>query len=170
MAAALPNPSIVFVPLDVLTADELNQICQNVSFLAELFPVSSANIGNNAVTGAKIALNTITSDKLNNATSGNTAVAPTNKNVMRLGNRKVMWGTTTVNAVESYNDKTQDVSFPENFATVPIVLVSVAGWYGIVYAQVDTSGGATTVSKFKLVVRQDFGITLDIKVNYIAIG
>lgn len=49
MTAPLPNPSIVFVPLDILTADELNQICQNVSYLAGLFPIQSANIAAGAI-------------------------------------------------------------------------------------------------------------------------
>lgn len=41
MAAALPYPSIVFVPLDVLTAEELNQMVQNTTALANLFPANS---------------------------------------------------------------------------------------------------------------------------------
>lgn len=170
MAATLPNPSIVFVPLDVLTADELNQVCQNVSYLADLFPISSGNIGSGAVTGDKIANASITSNKIGNSTTGNTAIAPTNNNVLRLGSRKIMWGSATINAVPTGTDKSLDVTFPEAFSIVPKVLVSVAGWYGIAFAQVDTSSGATTASKFKLVVRHDFGKNLDIKVDYIAIG
>lgn len=49
MTAPLPNPSLVFVPLDILTADELNQICQNVSYLAGLFPIQTANIAAGAI-------------------------------------------------------------------------------------------------------------------------
>ena len=44
MAVTLPYPSIVFVPLDVLTAEELNQMCQNTDYLAGLFPLAAANI------------------------------------------------------------------------------------------------------------------------------
>lgn len=40
MAANLPYPSIVFVPLDVLTAEELNQMAQNTTHLANLVPES----------------------------------------------------------------------------------------------------------------------------------
>lgn len=54
MAANLPYPSIVFVPLDVLTAEELNQMAQNISYLAGLFPLASANIGNGAVKAINI--------------------------------------------------------------------------------------------------------------------
>ena len=49
MAANLPYPSIVFVPLDVLTAEELNQMVQNTAYLAGLFPVASSNIGAGAI-------------------------------------------------------------------------------------------------------------------------
>lgn len=170
MTAPLPNPSIVFVPLDVLTADELNQICQNVNYLAGLFPVNSGNINSGAVTGDKIAANAITSDKISN-TTGNTAMAPTNRNVLRIGNRKIMWGSVTVNAVPTGTDKSQDVTFPESFASLPKVIVSPSGWYGIVWAETDSvNSGALTTSKFKLVVRHDFGSNLDIKVDYVAIG
>lgn len=32
---ALPYPSLVFVPLDILTAEEMNQICANVNYVSE---------------------------------------------------------------------------------------------------------------------------------------
>ena len=34
MAAVLPNPSIDFVPLDQLTADELDDLVENIEYLA----------------------------------------------------------------------------------------------------------------------------------------
>lgn len=40
MPLALPYPSMVFVPLDVLTADELNQIVANYEFIANQFPIT----------------------------------------------------------------------------------------------------------------------------------
>lgn len=54
MAATLPYPSIVFVPLDVLTAEELNQMAQNITALANMFPITSAGIGNAAVKSSNI--------------------------------------------------------------------------------------------------------------------
>lgn len=54
MAATLPYPSIVFVPLDVLTAEELNQMAQNITALANMFPITSADIGNAAVKSSNI--------------------------------------------------------------------------------------------------------------------
>lgn len=44
MSLALPYPSMVFVPLDVLTADEMNQIVANYEFISDQFPIESDNI------------------------------------------------------------------------------------------------------------------------------
>lgn len=44
MSLALPYPSMVFVPLDVLTADEMNHIVANYEFIANQFPITSSNI------------------------------------------------------------------------------------------------------------------------------
>lgn len=63
MALSLPN-NLSFAPLDVLTADELNQILQNIDFIAEQFPLVATNIGDGAITGAKIADGAITSAKI----------------------------------------------------------------------------------------------------------
>lgn len=61
----LPNPNIVFVPLDVLTAEELNQVVQNINALAALFPVQAANLSDGSITNAKIAANAVSADKIN---------------------------------------------------------------------------------------------------------
>ena len=44
MALVLPYPSMVFVPLDVLTAEEMNQIVANYEFIANQFPLTSDKI------------------------------------------------------------------------------------------------------------------------------
>ena len=44
MALTLPYPSMNFVPLDVLTAEEMNHIVANYTFIANQFPVPSSNI------------------------------------------------------------------------------------------------------------------------------
>lgn len=60
MAVTLPYPSLVFVPLDKLTAEEMNQIVANYTALASIFPVSTDNIANNSITTSKIAPHSIT--------------------------------------------------------------------------------------------------------------
>lgn len=54
MSLVLPYPSLSFVPLDVLTAEEMNQIVANYSFIANQFPLATANIADGAVTSDKI--------------------------------------------------------------------------------------------------------------------
>lgn len=65
MAITLPYPNLTFVPLDVLTADSLNNMHANTKALANAFPVSSANIANGAVTAAKLASGAVNGDKIN---------------------------------------------------------------------------------------------------------
>lgn len=133
--------------------------------------IGASQLANNAVTNAKIANNTIEANKMANGT-GNGTVAPTNKNVLRLGGRKIMWGGDTVRGVPSGTDKALKVTFPEGFATVPRVYVCVNGWYGEVFIQVANDAGAavTTTTEFAVVVRHNFGSNLDINFNYVAIG
>lgn len=54
MAASIPYPSIVFVPLDILTAEELNQLQANTVYLANLFPLAAASIADGAITNTKL--------------------------------------------------------------------------------------------------------------------
>lgn len=49
MALVLPYPSLVFVPLDKLTAEEMNQIVANYEAIAAAFPLKPGSIGSNAV-------------------------------------------------------------------------------------------------------------------------
>lgn len=44
MALTLPYPSMNFVPLDVLTAAEQNQLVANIEYIANQFPITSQNI------------------------------------------------------------------------------------------------------------------------------
>lgn len=53
MSVALPYPSMSFVPLDVLTAAEMNQMVANDQYLAGLFPVTTPNIADGSVTISK---------------------------------------------------------------------------------------------------------------------
>lgn len=56
---ALPYPSMSFVPLDILTAEEMNHIVANYTYLANQLPVGTVNIADNAVTSAKIDWSTV---------------------------------------------------------------------------------------------------------------
>lgn len=169
MALTLPNPSIVFVPLDVLTADELNQMVQNTASLAQQFPLATGNISDNAISAAKIATGAIQAAKM--ATGTDTAsVAPTNKNVIRLGNRKIQWGVVDWTNVPSDTDTSKTVTFPEAFNTVPQIIVGLASWIGVAWVEINNSPGKTTKTSFEAVVRHSFGSSAGLSTSYIAIG
>lgn len=79
MAANMPYPSIVFVPLDVLTAEELNQMVQNTAYLANLFPLASINIGNNAIKDTNVDWSTMKKWVPDYANASSTNLASNNR-------------------------------------------------------------------------------------------
>lgn len=64
MALALPY-DLVFAPLDVLTAEEMNEIVQNYTTIAEQFPLTATNIADGSISTDKLANYAVTSEKLN---------------------------------------------------------------------------------------------------------
>lgn len=176
MAATLPNPSIVFVPLDVLTADELNQVVQNIAYLADLFPISTSNIGNGSITNEKLAAlavgntnianNTIGASKVSNATTGTDAIAPTNKNVIRLGNRKIMWGVERPTNVPSDTQTSRTVNFPEAFTNPPVVNLTVGSWEALGFIE----GNGANATSFSYIFSHNLGSPTNPTIWWIAIG
>lgn len=59
----LPYPNMDFVPLDVLTADELDQIVANIDAINNA-SIPTDSIANSAITTAKLADDSVTSDKI----------------------------------------------------------------------------------------------------------
>lgn len=68
MALNIPYPDMDFVPLDILTALELDQMVANIEYIAnDAFPVTNANIADSAVTAGKINTGAVTKAKLASA-------------------------------------------------------------------------------------------------------
>lgn len=65
----LPYPNMDFVPLDILTADELDQIVANIEAINSA-SIGTSAIANNAITAPKIANGAITTEKLNADATG----------------------------------------------------------------------------------------------------
>lgn len=80
MSLTLPYPDMVFVPLDILTAQELNEIVSNVEYISDQFPIAAANLASNAVTTAKISDEAVTADKIDFGTF--TILSGTNSSVV----------------------------------------------------------------------------------------
>ena len=70
MALTLPYPDMVFVPLDILTAEEQNQLVGNIEFLANQFPLAASNIANGAIGSDQLAAGAVKSQNVDFATSG----------------------------------------------------------------------------------------------------
>lgn len=87
MAITLPYPSLVFVPLDKLTAEEMNQIVANYTALAGAFPIPSDQIADLSITSGKIAANAVTSGKIASGAVGSTQLASSS-----VGDNKINWG------------------------------------------------------------------------------
>ena len=73
MALTLPYPDMVFVPLDILTAEEQNQLVGNIEFLANQFPLAASNIANGAIGSDQLAAGAVKSQNVDwTAISGQT--------------------------------------------------------------------------------------------------
>lgn len=68
MALTLPYPDMDFVPLDILTALELDQMVANIEYIAsnDVFPVTTANIADSAVSTTKLNTNAVSTAKIQN--------------------------------------------------------------------------------------------------------
>ena len=87
-------------------------------------------------------------------------------NVIRIGNKKIMWGRATISNAPSDQDRTVNVTFPEEFDSVPRVAVACAGWIAIrAVFSVDTSKTST-----KLGAMHAQGRSLDVDLEWVAIG
>lgn len=76
MALTLPYPSLTFVPLDKLTAEEMNQIVSNYQAIANQFPLSASQIGSGAIGSSQLANSAVSSSKLDWASFGFAHVGP----------------------------------------------------------------------------------------------
>ena len=86
--------------------------------------------------------------------------------VLRLGSKKIMWGSLTINSVASDSDKTATVTFPEAFASAPTVVATVASW--VSSPTIFINNANTTSASIGVKHRQ--GTTLNVSVRWIAIG
>lgn len=85
--------------------------------------VDTNNIVDAAVTTSKIADGAVTNSKIDFSTM-------TDANVIRFGNKKIMWGQVSFSA-PSGQDTTAAVTFPESFNTTPEVMVTNQGWIAV---------------------------------------
>lgn len=83
-----------------------------------------------------------------------------------IGSIRVAFGSATLTGIASGAETPKSVPFGVSFSTAPIVAFTVASWAPVVF-QVVSSANTTS---FNALVKHNFGSTLDILINWIAIG
>ena len=83
-----------------------------------------------------------------------------------IGNIRVAFGSATLTGIASGAESQKSVSFGVSFNSAPIVTFTVASWVPVVFQVVSS----VSTSSFNAVVKHNFGSTLDITINWIAIG
>lgn len=104
--------------------------------------------------------NTVKSSMIDWSTFGNQT------SYFDIGNIRVAFGSAVLTGIASGAETQKSVSFGVSFSSAPIVTFTVASWIPVVF-QVVTS---VSTSSFNALVKHNFGSTLDIKINWIAIG
>ena len=92
----------------------------------------------------------------------------TTTNVIRIGDKKIMWGSGTRTSVPSGNDVKVTVTFPEEFDNMPIIIPVISSWVGKPYAFV--SGDSVTTTTAGILLRHEHGSNQTINYMWIAIG
>ena len=64
----IPYPNMDFVPLDILTALELDQMVANIEYIASdsVFPITNTEIADSAVSTTKLNTNAVSTAKIQN--------------------------------------------------------------------------------------------------------
>lgn len=77
-----------------------------------------------------------------------------------------MWGTATIQSVPSGEDKVMTINFPESFESAPKVVATCAGWLAVRALFTNQ----TTTTKTEIGVQHIQGVTLNVPVDWVAIG
>lgn len=86
--------------------------------------------------------------------------------VIRFGNKKIMWGLLTFNSVASGSDKTATITFPEAFKSTPSIVATVSAW---ISSPVTFTSSVNNTSA-TIGVKHSQGTTLNVPVRWVAIG
>ena len=92
----------------------------------------------------------------------------TDTHVIRIGDKKIMWGSGTKTNVPSGSDVKVTVTFPEEFDNIPIIIPVISSWVGRPFAFVN--GESVTTTKADILLRHEQGSNQTINYMWIAIG
>lgn len=151
--AVLPYPSMDFTPLDVLTADELDQLVANINAVNN-GTVPTASIADGAITTPKLASNAVATGNIDWTTIlGTIHDTTTNDGYMDFGTVRIQWMTrqkTGLNtSANSYNTWTE--ALPASFGSANFTAVACP----------ETDVGNVAGDVLKITGRTASSITLD---------
>lgn len=170
MALTLPYPDMVFVPLDILTAEEQNQLVGNIEFLANQFPLSASNIANGAIGSDQLAAGAV---KSNNVDWGSMPQDADDRSssYFQVGGLLLSWGAITANNQNTgaYAETTYSVTFPKAYSVAPRVVASTTDVGGYIGEYLVVSNASTTSVNITIGHVKEGGGTSSI-LQWIAIG
>lgn len=163
MSLSLPNPNLVFVPLDVLTAEELNNMMSDISFIANQFPIASTNIGTRAVKKTNVDWSNIV-----------TKTTGTNGTVLTFPDGfKIEYGTISqsLNINTSYEGSyfgaIENVAFPVAFTSTPTIITNTFQSQSLL----STTVSELTASRFNTYIwKQTSKNGVLVSLNWVAFG
>ena len=92
----------------------------------------------------------------------------TDTHVIRIGDKKIMWGSGTASNISGNTDASINITFPEEFDSIPEVFPVITGWPVQPFAWV--RGDKTTTSGATLLLRHQSSSPQTLPYSYFAIG
>lgn len=154
----LPNQGMSFSPFAILTAEEQNDLVENIESLA-----TGSGIGDGAVTTAKIANSAVTSSKIDLATLnfGNYSTSETNTGFTWIDGKTIYKKTYTLGAFP--NNSTKNVAHGITGLNEVVKFEGYSYGGGVTYETLgqyyDTSRASVYVSGANIVMRTNFNAT-----------
>lgn len=92
----------------------------------------------------------------------------TDTHVIRIGDKKIMWGSGTASNISGNTDASINITFPEEFDSIPEVFPVITGWPVQPFAWV--RGDKTTTSGATLLLRHQSSSPQTLPYSWFAIG
>ena len=161
MTPTLPYPGMVFVPLDILTAEEQNQMVANDQYLRDFCAglADGTNLSDDAVQAQKIDFSTF--NRTTDLSSG----------YYEMGDLLFCWGRATVSVgTGSYAETQKAFTFPKVFASTPMVMKSCTDLGGYVGEYTAVSSVSTTSTTLVLGKVRNTDSAVSGFIQYLAVG
>jgi hypothetical protein len=110
---ALPNPSMSFTPFDILTAEEMNDLVENIEALA-----AGTGLNTDAITTVKIDDGAVTNPKIDWTTLTQNIIQ--HDGYVVIGSLQMAWGQSAASSTGT------TITFPRAFLAAPVVMTNLA--------------------------------------------